>query len=392
MVRPVLRIARVALRAVFFSASLLLASWAPFVLPAPTLYDVSVVEIAGRAGHQGLFTIQGQPIQGTNATVRVRLVGAAASVNLLVLDSSNKVLTTSTMVAPDVGLAVQGTYFAAIVVPTQPFKFSVAGVDASGVAFSVSHGPLLQPQTVSIRLIPAVSELSASLPNYITVQVENFGAQDALTVSLASDDGVAALPTYLVGTIPSRDTAAFSFQFLAPPGIGGLVTLRASASSNRSRSSGNTASLQIPVRLTADAKLIAEVDEEDESLSHRNTDVKICGTDLDPATITLANVMPLAVKPLPNNRDSERDRRGRSRDMRGLRGCAVSPLVATFDTTSLSDAAEAGGFPTSSRHGEAKTLLPVTAFSPSGTRLVGYVPVIHRRRENHHRFGGVHGE
>ena len=103
------------------------------VVAAPKLFDVSVVELAGRPGHQGFFPIQGQPIQGAQAGVRVRLIGDAIIVNLLFIDASGNLLSTVPMVAPSPTQAVTGTFFADIVVPTQPFTFKVSGVDGSGI-------------------------------------------------------------------------------------------------------------------------------------------------------------------------------------------------------------------------------------------------------------------
>ena len=160
------------------------------------IYDIKIVEMVGRPGHQGLFPIQGQPIEGANAIVQAHVIGDANNVNLMLRDTAGALLTQIPMFVPPPDKVVPGTYFADIVVPAVPFKMSISGLDQDGNAFeeSPSQSGSGTPQTLDVRIIPTIYEIPPGFPLYFSVRITNFGIPNSFIVSLTSDIGGTVQP------------------------------------------------------------------------------------------------------------------------------------------------------------------------------------------------------
>lgn len=371
------------LRNLFYSCACLVATLvAPpsTIAAAPELLDTSIVEIAGRPGHQGFFPIQGLPIQGTTAIARVRLDGSAAGVTLNVRGSGGALLSTIPMLIPAQGSAVTGSYFAEFTVPTVPFSLTVSGIDASGTSFQVpapSAAVTLSPQTLDVRIIPTVAELAPGLPALFTVLVTNRGAAGIITVVLTSDTDGTVTPTSTQLSLDAQQAKGVSFTFTPPSTTAALttVTMKATASRTTPLSSQNEASLELFISPTPHAPLLAWPNP-NARLGTKDKDptfIWICSSNVKAQTIELAyDLVPETIKTIP--RQEEQSQNGADTSNPNRNSCTASSLLkVAFDTGQLRAALGTTVFPS---HETAKGQLitvPISAYATDGTKLVGYI-------------------
>lgn len=393
------------LRSLFYGCILMVAtlgvSPSMVAAAAPQLLDISIVEIAGRPGHQGFFPIQGLPIQGATAIARVRLDGYAAGVTLNVRGSGSTLLSKITMLVPAEGSAVAGTYFAEFTVPNVPFSLTASGIDSSGTSFelpSASAAVTMSPQTLDVRLIPTVTELAPGLPAIFSVQVTNRGAAGTMTVTLSSDGGGTVTPTSMQLSLNAQQTKGVTFTFTPPSTAAVLaaISMKATASRTTPPSSQNEASLELfisPIRhslLLAWPNLNARLGAHDKD----PTFVWICNGDVDVRTIVLAlDLVPNTIKTVRRKTDrrddieseDEESEHGADTSNLNRHSCASSSLLkVSFDTKQLQSALAANVFPSQDTGKGQLITVPISAFALDGTKLMGYVPLRARLSPHNH--------
>ncbi len=371
------------LRNLFYSCACLVTTLvAPpsTIAAAPELLDISIVEIAGRPGHQGLFPIQGLPIQGTTAIARVRLEGSAAGVTLNV--RAGNLLSKIPMLVPAEGSAVAGTYFVEFTVPNGPFSLTASGIDSSGTSFEVpsaSAAATISPQTLDVRIIPTVAELAPGIPALFTVQVTNRGAAGIMTVALTCDaDGTVTPPSAQLA-LDAQQTKGVAFTFTPSSTEAKLVrlTMKATASRTTPIGSQNTASLRLLISPTPQAPLVA----------WPNPNARLGATDKDPTFIWICNgavdvrTISLAYDLVPNRittvpRQVEQSANGGDTSNPNRNSCtAASFLQVDFDTGQLRYALATKVFPSKDTASGQLISVPISAYATDGTLLVGYIPL-----------------
>ena len=277
----------------------------------------------------------------------------------MVRDNARNVLSQITMLVPTAAKAVAGTYFAEFVVPTVPFSLSASGIDSSGNPFEISSSTAVtvSPQTLDLRLVPTVTELSPGLPVLFSVQATNNGAADTISVALTSDVGGTVIPTSAQLSLAAHETTGVSFTFTPPSTASTLVTLtiRATAASTTQIGSHNEASLELSIspepqsQLTAWPKRNRTIDIDD----HEPTVIWICNANVDVQTILLAyDLAPIKIKTVNRHEEEfengwyepfDGDRESSDHD-RGRCGSA-SLTKLSFDTANLVSELETNVFP-----------------------------------------------
>ncbi len=359
---------------------------------APELLDITIVEIAGRPGHQGFFPIQGLPIQGTIAIARVRLDGAAAGVTLNVRTSAGALLSKVPMLVPAEGSAVAGTYFAQFTVPTVPFSLTASSNDSSGTPFEVPSATAsvtIAPQTLDVRLIPTVAELFPGLPTLFTVQVTNRGVAGTMTVALTSDAGGTVAPPSTQLTLDAQQTRGVVFTFTPPSTEPTLApfTMKATAVRTTPTGSQNEASLELFISPIKHSPLVAWQNFNARLGAHDKdpTFLWICNSDVDIRTIVLAyDLAPNSIKTVgrksgkreDKESEDEESENGNDTSNPNRNSCASSSLLkASFDTDQLRSALAATAFPSQDTAKGKLITVPISAFALDRTKLVGYVPL-----------------
>ncbi|MEI6545107.1 MAG: hypothetical protein WCL60_16450 [Methylococcales bacterium] len=357
---------------------------------APEIYDIKIVEMVGRPGHQGLFSIQGQPIEGANAIVQARLIGAANNVDLLLRDGGGNLLSTIPMIVPPADKVVPGTYFADIVIPKVPFTMSISGDDSTGNSFEglPSQSSSNTPQTVEVRILPTVFDIPPGFPLYFTVRVTNFGLPDTFKVSLTSDVGGTLQPISKNIQLGTNQTADIQFRYIAPTTLGtGLtyITLTATASSTLPNGTSNQAILKLETPTKPPINLTAWLNSGEQGMLGHDRNrrspliVWTCNDQINKQTISLANdVLPIKVTTLPKSKFSD-DYSGRDEFSSKPTSCVGSSrLKLEFNAANLiASLVESIGLTSESR----LTQVPITAYRTDGTPMIGYIPLVLDKQE-----------
>jgi hypothetical protein len=358
--------------------TLLLSAWAALAhAAAPELYDISVVEFAGRAGHEAFFPMQGLPVQGSSAVVRARLIGAASNVQLLILDSAGNTLAQIPMLVPAKNQTVAGTFFADITVPTVPFSFSVTGTDSSGNPFTVSPTPpqIISPPTMSVTLIPTTSDLSVGLPAYFYARITNSGVADTFSVSLTTSSPSTVNPVIQSVSLKTGETALV--YFLVTPSTDSsralLVNIHANAVSATNKNNSNPAVLVLPKALIPGRELIAWRADD-----RRSGEIMVlaCDTEIELQTMSLASELAPETNGLTVMQSVSEALKSGKIDTATADAwhshCDNLPLLRLiFDAKDI-DFAASRGIRKDTR--EMPVYLPLTAFSADGAKLLAYLP------------------
>lgn len=344
---------------------------------APEVYDIKIMEMVGRPGHEGLFPIQGQPIVGAKAIVQARVDGFADKVNLILRDSGGHLLSKIQMIVPPADKVVGGTYFADIVIPAVPFTMSISGEDQENNEFEgIPEQPSANtPQVFDVRIIPTIYEIPPNVPLYFSVRVTNYGALDTFSVSLTSDVGGTVEPVSKNINLNINQSAEIQFLYTAPANIEAgfdYITLTATASSVAPNGATNQAILKLTTPMQAPGKLTAwlNIGEQGMLLRSRKAPliVWLCNDNIDSQTILLANnVSPSSTKIIPKGYSSA----GSSSEHKLC--AAKSRFKLEFDSVQLIESLrKSSGLTSKSR----LTNIPISAYSADGIPMFGYIPVV----------------
>ena len=146
------------------------------------LDDAAFVHVAGRPGHEGLFTIPGQPVRGRPATLRARITRedvVDATFDLVSMSGSRlqavdlSPVTTSSTEEEYVGDIAQ--------LPDVPFRVRVSGRDRTGAAYQRVSGPAFHAATVEV-VAPQTLALVRGQRTPVAVSIRNVGARTRLQI------------------------------------------------------------------------------------------------------------------------------------------------------------------------------------------------------------------
>jgi hypothetical protein len=151
------------------------------------LIATEFVHRAGRPGHEGLFRIQGQPVAGKPATLRVSLSSQAPKPTFALISLGAQMLRPI-----DLTPIGDEEFVGTIELPDQPFRVAVTGVDTSGAQFQRIFGPLFHAAVVEV-VPPAVASLAAGTTTPVAFAVRNLGPAVRLTL-VATDTRGKVLP------------------------------------------------------------------------------------------------------------------------------------------------------------------------------------------------------
>ena len=353
---------------------------------APGIYDIKLVEMVGRPGHQGLFPIQGQPVQGSNAIVQSRIIGFADKVNLVLRNAAGGLLSKTPMIVPPPDKVVSGTYFADIVIPSETFTMSISGADQSGNEFEAKPPQSVNndPQSFDIRIIPTIYDVSPGFPIYFTVRITNYGLQDTFNITLTSDIGGTIDPTSKSFKLGSNQTADVQFLFTPPTSIQNdfsPINLTAKATSVMTNGDTNQAELRLRATSTTPQKLTAWVaNRQHRYKGHKRKHpliIGLCNKGVDSQTILLANsVSPVDSKVLPLPRERSNDRSSHKEKIglpKHIQCGTTSLLKLKFNSKNLIAAIdESIGLTNTGRIVQ----IPITANSTNGAPMIGYLPLV----------------
>lgn len=125
------------------------------------LYEFVFVEVQGRPEHGGYAPIQGAPVPGKQATVRVKLFGGVQSASLDLIGENGNILANTLISRPENSSVNAPTFYGTLVIPSQPFRARVNGLDSAGRPFVVEQVPetFITPRTAQIKIVLALAVL-----------------------------------------------------------------------------------------------------------------------------------------------------------------------------------------------------------------------------------------
>jgi hypothetical protein len=145
------------------------------------LIATEFVERGGRPGHEGFFRIQGQPIAGAPATLRVRLSSGPKNPAFQLIAVSGRVLQPIELQAVDAE-----EFIGSVTLPSEPFRLRATGTDESGAAFQRVSATLFHAEQIQV-IPPAVETLAVGVATPVTFTIRNLGA--AVRLTLTATDG-----------------------------------------------------------------------------------------------------------------------------------------------------------------------------------------------------------
>jgi hypothetical protein len=161
-----------------------------FWLAARGKSDVSIITAefvhrAGRPGHEGLFKIQGYPVAGRSATLRVRLSSASKTPAFTLVSQTAQRLQTLTL--ESVGSNSDNEEFVGnVTLPTEPFRVAASGLDGAGSPWRRVYSALFHAATIEV-IPPAFNTLVAGASTPVKFTIRNVGP--AARVTLIATDG-----------------------------------------------------------------------------------------------------------------------------------------------------------------------------------------------------------
>jgi hypothetical protein len=207
------------------------------------LDDAAFVQVAGRPGHEGLFTIRGQPIAGQPATLRTRITRAAvadARFDLVSMAGTTLQAVAMTPVSP----AQSEDEFVGDIerLPTVPFRVRVSGRDRSGAAYQRISRAAFQAATIEV-LGPQTVALVGGETTPVKVRIRNDGAPAQVKVTAVANATVLRVepPTLPLATGESRDV---TISVVLPAGLTSSPDIIVTAESPGNPAASNSAILK----------------------------------------------------------------------------------------------------------------------------------------------------
>jgi len=140
------------------------------------IISAEFVRPGGRPGHEGFFRIQGQPLAGSPATLRVSLSAASADTAEVRLISENgNIIQTPAMRAHNSDREFL-ELFGTLDLPSTPFRVAVTGRDLRGRQYQRVFAGLFHAESVEVTPMVDFDELAAGSTKQATFKVRNTGA------------------------------------------------------------------------------------------------------------------------------------------------------------------------------------------------------------------------
>jgi hypothetical protein len=146
------------------------------------------VTLAGRPGHPGFYQIPGQPVSGVSQTGLAILQGPFASANFKLVSQSSTDLQTINLAQGDPD-AEASEFVGSFVVPSQPFRVVVTGIDNLGQAFQRIFPQLFTGESVTIAASNTIDSVPAGSTSSLSYTVTNLGPASTFIITASDNQG-----------------------------------------------------------------------------------------------------------------------------------------------------------------------------------------------------------
>ena len=177
--------------------------------------DAAFVHVAGRPGHEGLFTIQGQPMADRPATLQVRLTREDIRTATFDLVSVNGTSLAAASLSPVTNDADEHEYTGTLAsLPTTPFRVRVTGRDRTGAMYQRVSGNTFHAATVEIAA-PDSATLARGRRTAMVFTITNSGAPARFQIRAVANATVTPVEPSLV-TLGTGETRRVTAWVTAP--------------------------------------------------------------------------------------------------------------------------------------------------------------------------------
>jgi len=221
---------------------------------SPThIVDLGFVELKGRAGHEGMFPIDGQPLSTSEQFISLSMSGDIDNLEMYLVALDGKVL-------KPVDLHLSSTidtlskYYGRVNLPSEKFKILVKGTDSAGNAFERLYNQVYVGQTVSVKPIRTRPVyFQPGKKSTIAFNVKNTGVNDIFKLEATQENGDTIALDITEITLDVNESEVVNVSFVVPASANTktnyAITLKASSTTNAESSNL--------------ARFIAEVDNND---------------------------------------------------------------------------------------------------------------------------------
>jgi len=184
------------------------------------IIDFSFAEVKGRAGHEGLFPVDGQPLNTTEQYIVLTVAGdiKTLGMHLVNLDGTKIKDIALTVISKN---EISADYFGKVELPSQSFRVVAIGEDTAGASFERTYNQVYIGQTVVVK--PVTKKpilLQANKEAEIIFNVENTGVADTFLLEATKEDGSVISLIDSEITIAHNESKEIRVKFVAPDNVG----------------------------------------------------------------------------------------------------------------------------------------------------------------------------
>jgi hypothetical protein len=176
------------------------------------------VEVGGRPGHEGLFRIQGQPVAGRPATLRVSMSADDTRTTEFALVSSKGDVLKRVNLHPTSRdrdfLDLAGD----IALPTEPFRVAVTGRDEREMPYQRFYATLFHAESVQVTPRFSFDEIAPGEKKMGEFEVRNFGPAGKFKVTVTDVAKLVAKVEPQELFIPANGSGKIHVQLAVPAG------------------------------------------------------------------------------------------------------------------------------------------------------------------------------
>lgn len=214
------------------------------------LNSFQFVELTGRPDHEGLFPIAGQPLVNSEQKALASLLGVVNTTQFKLL-SDNGSLIQSISLAQNHPDAAADEYVGDLVLPVQPFRVAVTGLDATGLPYQRLFPTLFRAQSLGVSISDGsnIPSLIAGTTTTLTFVVQNLGSTNTFRIIAADNRGFVSRVEPTLLNLAGGASASVAVDLTVPAGTpdGTDVSLTVTAGSNTDPNILNSVSVRLTV-------------------------------------------------------------------------------------------------------------------------------------------------
>lgn len=175
------------------------------------------VEMAGPAGHEGLFPIAGEPVRGFVYAALARLSGPIGTAEFRLVSKQGDPIGPIDLTRGH-PYAGRQDFVGDFEPPSRRFHVAVSGLDSAGNPYDIVYPTLYRARMLRLGFDPASAVLLAGA-NTLAITLENFGPAGSFALDPTNSHGLVTLVDPPVLTLESGSAGSFEVALSVPLGL-----------------------------------------------------------------------------------------------------------------------------------------------------------------------------